>query len=134
MVTSKEQYSHLRSKTAFFYDQPSANTSKERKLGKTSAVDGFLNSFSLHVSDNPLYVNRSLRAKSLYTNQSFTSLLTFDPNLSGLAESRSISNPANYSLIGLTHTLSTPSAVLAIRNLFSLHIQPWDCLVCTSSF
>ena len=132
MVTSKEQYSHLRSKTAFFYDQPSANTSKERKLGKTSAVDGFLNSFSLHVSDDPLYVNRSLRAKSLYTNQSFTSLLTFDPNLSGLAESRSISNPANYSLIGLTHTLSTPSAVLAIRNLFSLHIQPWDCLVCTS--
>ena len=36
-------------------------------------------------------------------------------------------------MIGLTHTLSTPSAVLAIRNLFSLHIQPWDCLVCTSN-
>ena len=35
-------------------------------------------------------------------------------------------------MVGLTHTLSTPSAVLAIRNLFSLHIQPWDCLVCTS--
>ena len=133
MVTSNEQYSFLRSKTAFFYDNRPVNGLSSRKLGKTSAIDGFLASFTSHISDNPFYIKRSLSSKHLYTDQFFTSLLTFDPSLSGLAECRSLSNPANYSLVGLTHTLSTPSAVLAIRNLFSLHIQPWDCLVCTSS-
>lgn len=132
MVTSNEQYSFLRSKTAFFYDNPPVNGRSPRKLGKTSAVDGFLACFSSYISDNPFFIKRSLTSKCLYTDQFFTSLLTFDPSLSGLAECRSLSNPANYSLVGLTHTLSTPSAVLAIRNLFSLHIQPWDCLVCTS--
>ena len=132
MVTSKDQFSFLRSKTAFFYDELSVDSHSARKLGKTSAVDSFLKCFSLYVSENPTYIKRSLPSRSLYIDQSFTSLFTFDPNLSGLAECRSLSNPANYSLVGLTHTLSTPSAVLAIRNLFSLHIQPWDCLVCTS--
>ena len=132
MDTSNEQYPFLRRKTAFFYDNHQDNVRSSRKLGKASAIEGFLSSFSSFISDNPFYIKRCLSSKYLYKDQFFTSLLTFDPSLSELAERRSLSNPANYSLVGLTHTLSTPSAVLAIQKLFSLHIQPWDCLVCTS--
>ena len=132
MVISKDQYSFLRTKTAFFYDNRSTSLHSERKLGKTSAVDGFLDSYTSYVSETPCFIKRTLPSKSLYTDQFFSSLLTFDPNLSGLAQCRSLSNPANYSLVGLTHTLSTPAAILAIRDLFTLHIQPWDCLICTS--
>ena len=46
MVTSKDQFSFLRSKTAFFYDELSVDSHSARKLGKTSAVDIFLKCFS----------------------------------------------------------------------------------------
>lgn len=52
-----------------------------------------------------------------------------DPSL---AFARNQRDPAGYSLIGVTHSLSTMLAMDQIGQMASAPFQPWDALVCTS--
>jgi glycosyltransferase involved in cell wall biosynthesis len=61
-------------------------------------------------------------------------LLVADPTLGRWAWSRQW-HPAGgsaYSLIGLTHTLSSLAALEALRAIVAAPLEPWDALICTS--
>ena len=60
-------------------------------------------------------------------------LLTYDPNLSPISEVRQIHDSRSYCLVGITHTLSTPTPLRLIPKLRNSDIYPWDSIICTSS-
>lgn len=55
------------------------------------------------------------------------------PPAKELAASRNLFNPAAYSLMGVTHTLSSAGAMDQVANLVLPPFQPWDALICTSN-
>jgi starch synthase len=55
------------------------------------------------------------------------------PPLSELAHARNQNNPGSFSIMGVTHTLSSHSAIDQIGSLVLPPFQPWDALICTSS-
>lgn len=125
------------SHSAFFYPSALATSFSSdpnyRKIGKDSAVSSFISSYRKYINPSPTFVERVLPNAELIRNNSFNFLFTFDPSLDDLALHRSRGSAFNFSLVGITHTLSTPSALSSISRLTSNHIYPWDCLVCTSS-
>lgn len=50
-----------------------------------------------------------------------------------LAHARNAVNPRGYSLFGVTHTLSSTTAMDGIGELAGAPFRPWDALICTSS-
>ena len=61
-------------------------------------------------------------------------LFVADPNLARWAELRQwhAQGSQAWSLIGLTHTLSSLGALEALRRFPAASLQPWDALICTS--
>ena len=61
-------------------------------------------------------------------------LFVADPNLARWAELRQwhAAGSGAWSLIGLTHTLSSLGALEALRRFPAAPLQPWDALICTS--
>ncbi len=55
------------------------------------------------------------------------------PPLSELAHARNQNNPGSFSIMGVTHTLSSHSAIDQISSLVLPPFQPWDALICTST-
>ncbi len=55
------------------------------------------------------------------------------PPLSELAHARNQNNPGSFSIMGVTHTLSSHGAIDQIGSLVLPPFQPWDALICTSS-
>lgn len=55
------------------------------------------------------------------------------PPLHRLAYERQSASPHGFALCGVTHTLSTPAAIAALRNLVNSPMHPYDTLVCTSA-
>ena len=124
-------------KSAFFYPSGlSTSTSSDvkfRKIGKDSAVSSFLYSYRKYINPSPVIVQRVLPNAKLISNNSFEYLFALDPSLDDIALHRSHGSAYNFSLVGITHSLSTASALSSITRLTSNHIHPWDCLVCTSN-
>jgi len=50
-----------------------------------------------------------------------------------LAFLRNLDNPNNFSIIGITHTLSSTTALDLIADLIFSPFKPWDALICTST-
>ncbi len=57
---------------------------------------------------------------------------TAAPISSDLAHTRNFGSPANHSLIGLTHTLSSHQAMDLVAQMVAAPFQSWDALICTS--
>lgn len=55
------------------------------------------------------------------------------PIPTALAHDRNREGPAAYSLLGVTHTLSSLGAMDSIGDLAGAPFQPWDALICTST-
>ncbi|WP_020398381.1 glycosyltransferase family 4 protein [Kordiimonas gwangyangensis] len=55
------------------------------------------------------------------------------PNLGTFAGQRLRAGIGAYSLCGVTHTISTHSAMDAITGIISAPVMPWDALICTSN-
>ena len=55
------------------------------------------------------------------------------PPLKELAYARNLENPAAFSIMGVTHTLSSAGAMDQISDLIFPPFQPWDALICTST-
>jgi len=55
------------------------------------------------------------------------------PPTAPFAHARNTQGPAAYSLIGVTHTLSSAGAMDQIAQLVLPPFQPWDALICTST-
>ena len=60
-------------------------------------------------------------------------LFVGDPNLNPYAEERLWGNPKNCSLLGITHTLSTPAPLKIIPKIPYSPLFKWDALICTST-
>ena len=63
------------------------------------------------------------------------SLIIADTSLSRWADLRSWHEYGNsaFSLIGITHTLSSAASLKSLMSIIGSDIQPWDALICTSS-
>ena len=55
-----------------------------------------------------------------------------DPNLVPYSEERLWDRPERFSIVGITHTLSTPGPLDFIPKVVHAPIFPWDALICTS--
>ncbi len=56
------------------------------------------------------------------------------PNLEEYAWKRRRMAPTNYSLTGVTHTTASEGAMAHIAKMLTAPIEPWDALICTSTF
>ena len=65
-------------------------------------------------------------------NPPWEGLFIGDPNLYPYAEERLWGDPKRLSLIGITHTLSTPAPLRIIPKLPHAPLYKWDALICTS--
>ena len=102
-------------------------------MGRQMASHDFLESLKRHGGGNPHLVKAKLPSPSLRACQnSWEALFTGDPNLHPFANERLWNDPRRYSLIGITHTLSTPGPLQSLANLPQAPLHSWDSLICTS--
>ena len=103
-----------------------------RKMGRQVSTSSFVN----HISDYP-DVNFITYSQYLNPNWQPDSdlkvLFAYDPNISLLAHRRQWHDSRAFSIVGITHTLSTPSPLRFIPSLRNADLYPWDALICTSS-
>ena len=102
-------------------------------MGRQIASQGFVDALSSQSQKKLQTIRPSFPAKALRTGQpSWEGLFCGDPNLSPYACERQWNDPRNYSLIGITHTLSTPAALRCLTALPEAPLYEWDALICTS--
>jgi starch synthase len=142
--------------TAVIYYHPEAySVRSDRVMGRHSAGDAFLRAMFRHSSAEELwaYVAQSAhgadwsqaamdaewsgRATSFGKDQLGTlsrigALFVPGPGLCEHARKRSLWAHDAWSLVGVTHTLSSGRAMDSIIELVSGPIMPWDALICTS--
>ena len=104
-----------------------------RKMGRQIASHGFLESLRRHGGGNPHLLKAKLPSPSLRALENpWEALFCGDPNLHPFANERLWNDPRRYSLIGITHTLSTPGPLQILTNLPQTPLHSWDSLICTS--
>lgn len=119
---------HLAARLALIYEETS-----DRKMGRQIASQSFFEALSCHGKDELRLIKPSIPAHALRTGKpSWEGLFLGDPNLSPYAYERHWNDPRNYSLIGITHTLSTPSALRCLKALPQAPLHHWDAVICTS--
>lgn len=143
--------------TAAIYYHPEAYSIRsDRVMGRHSAGDAFLRAMFQHTTAGELwaYVAQTShgaewsraatdagwkgRAGSfgqdrLGTLSRVGALFVPGPGLGEHARKRSLWSHDAWSLVGVTHTLSSARAMDSITELVSAPIMPWDALICTSS-
>jgi glycosyltransferase involved in cell wall biosynthesis len=111
----------------------SAVQAPSRKMGRHIASQGFSQALQRHGGDQPLCLPRRLPSPELRQPcPPWEALFAGDPNLAPLAQERLWGDPRRYSLIGLTHTLSTPGPLRLLPELPQAPLHSWDALICTS--
>ena len=102
--------SNLARRLAVIQDNSSVDgASNLRKMGRQMASHGFIESLKRHGGGNPQFMKAKLPSPSLRAYESsWEALFIGDPNLHPFANERLWNDPRRYSLIGITHTLSTP--------------------------
>ncbi|MEQ8394617.1 hypothetical protein [Thalassobaculum sp.] len=122
-------------------------------IGRLRAGSGFVNGFLEHADTESFYVHAELDAhmtefrhlaaardpkrRPVHSLSSSGlavagTLMLPDPALGKAARADRRNDPRRYSLCGVTHTLSSKSAIRAVGELLTTPVQPWDALVCTS--
>lgn len=95
-----------------------------RRLGETMLTQLKANGFTGTLRWRPLEGDETLDALGAVYYPA--------PVPPALAWSRNARGSASYSLFGVTHTLSSHSAMEQVANLIMQPYQPWDGLICTS--
>ena len=102
-------------------------------MGRHIASESFVDALSRHSKEKLQFIKPSVPAHALRTRQpSWEGLFLGDPNFLPYAGERQWNDPRNYSLIGITHTLSTPAALRCLMSLPQAPLNNWDALICTS--
>ena len=126
--------SYLSERLALIADN-SLNDSKtpSRKMGRQVVSTNFRDAL-IKYGDGNLHLLPAVvpSYKLRKSSPSWEALFTGDPNLSPYAEERLWGNPNRFSLVGITHTLSTPSPLKIIPKLPYAPLYSWDALICTS--
>ena len=109
-------------------------SSPRRKMGRYVASHGFTMAISKYSSQQPHTIKASLPAPKLRSGKpEWEALFIGDPNLAPYSRERIWNDPRNFSLIGITHTISTPAPLRSLPNLPQAPLFDWDALICTSS-
>lgn len=104
-----------------------------RKIGRRMASEGFREGIRRLEGRDPHLLKAALPAPALRSGKpSWEALFTSGPTLEPFACERLWDDPRRYSLIGITHTLSTPGPLQGLSNLPQAPLQHWDALICTS--
>ena len=105
----------------------------KRKMGRQMASQSFLEALRRESGAEPLLLGAKLPSFPLRDQRNpWEALFTGDPNLAPFANERHWNDPRRYSLLGITHTLSTPGPLQSLSNLPQAPLHNWDALICTS--
>ncbi len=119
---------HLAARLALIYEERT-----DRKMGRHIASQSFLAALRRHSREKIQFIRSAFPSQELRIGKpSWECLFAGDPNLLPYACERQWNDPRNYSLIGITHTLSTPAALRCLMALPGAPIHEWDALICTS--
>ena len=119
---------HLAARLALVHE-----TTSDRKMGRQIASRGFVDALSRYGKHDLQIIKPAFPSFALRTGQpTWESLFVGDPNLFPYAGERQWNDPRNYSLIGITHTLSTPAALRCLSSLPQAQLHSWDAVICTS--
>lgn len=107
--------------------------SSTRKMGRQMASISFKKALEEDGDTNLYLIPAKIPCSDLRNgNPSWEALFIGDPNLNPYAEERLWGDPRRLSLIGITHTLSTPAPLRIIPKLPHGPLYNWDALICTS--
>ncbi len=102
-------------------------------MGRFIASHGFSMAIRRHCSQEPFTIQASLPAISLRSGKpTWEALFIGDPNLQPFSQERLWNDPRNFSLVGITHTISTPGPLRTLPTLPQAPLFNWDALICTS--
>ena len=119
---------HLASRLALVYQEIT-----DRKMGRQIASQSFVDALGRQSKEKLQFIKPSVPNHALRTGQpTWEGLFLGDPNFMPFAGERHWNDPRNYSLIGITHTLSTPTALRCLISLPQALLNNWDALICTS--
>lgn len=103
-----------------------------RKMGRQVVNLAFSQALQFSCGQS-IHLKRTLPSPELRQAQPpWEAVYAGDPNLEPLAVERAWADPRRYSLIGVTHTLSTPVPLRLLPALPLAALHSWDALVCTS--
>lgn len=140
-------------RAAIHYGPRGFDAGAERLVGRAVANAGFLRAYLDHGTPGPVHCHvasdeafEDFRRKFPNPRQSVHvppyrvsaladvgALHVPGPALGGFAWPRLNGDPRGYSLTGLTHAMSSPRALAAVRELLVAPVFAWDALVCTSA-
>ena len=141
---------------AILYHPEGYTTSGDRLMGRHAAGEGFLNGFFRHADVDQFYAFAEQQESFRQFQQSAVAgvrpreavwiphaaperlaeagaLYIPGPDLADFAWTRRMTNPAGWSLTGVTHTISSDRIMDAFGNLMTAPLEPWDAIICTSS-
>ena len=105
-----------------------------RKMGRQMASHGFLRALKNHGVGAPQILKAKLPSNLLRDPApKWEALFVGDPNIGLFATERLWGDTRRYSIIGITHTLSTPAPLRILADLPQAPLHPWDALICTST-
>ena len=141
---------------AITYVAKEYDTQREQLMGRHSASEAFLKAWSQSEEHSPLYSfsrrtqdhqhftqktspwrKNPIECVGLYHSRELIqhqcdAIYTPDPNLAKGAWHRTATGSSAYSMVGVTHTLSSDGAMDLIGELATSPTEPWDALICTS--
>lgn len=140
---------------AIYYVPEGYSTAGPRLLGINAASEGFLRALAEHSGAgrlcalteapsageafadavrqfNPAMATRSARTADIETIAPSGVLQLPGPGLGPFAWMRRRVGARAFSLVGITHTTATPTALDAIADMLGAPVEPWDALVCPS--
>ena len=111
----------------------SSSSPPKRKMGR-QMVSWSFNSHLEKASGDPIkYIEPGFPLNTIRHGQlKKEALFIGDPSLIPYSEERLWDRPDRFSIIGITHTLSTPGPLDSIPKILHAPIFPWDALICTS--
>lgn len=141
---------------AIYYTPEAYSTNGPKLMGRNSAGESFLRGYLKHSRADSFWVQSDQAeharqyvetVKAAGRNEpvktvSRTNLADLAragtvyfpaPNIGDLAWHRATFGHGAWSLCGITHTISTASAMDGLANLLTAPVQPWDAVICTST-
>ena len=105
-----------------------------RKMGRQMVSISFKKALEKDGDSELFLLPPQIPCRNLRENSPpWEALFVGDPNLNPYAEERLWGNPKNCSLLGITHTLSTPAPLKIIPKIPYSPLFKWDALICTST-
>ena len=143
-------------RAAILFEPDGYELSGERLMGRQAAGHGFLRAAIEALKGEPLHAYSPYRASAevfarlagsydpnakvkwlrpdrLDVLREVGTLYVPGPELSAPAWLRLRAGPDAFSIVGVTHTTASHTAMDAITNLLSAPLMPWDALICTSA-